>query len=1169
MARIRFELSAVGADAGKRQLDEYIVPAIESRGSLDSDVVYIVPTQRIARDKEKTLIGRLGGALLGETVMTWNRLVSKAIAAFVDYPVISSEERAVLVQDILLKKQNSFKVLNRAAGFPGTASDISNLISEIKQNGILNLSSLNDLFANAGYDTKDGLPSDIITVFESYQNYLARNGNRLGKTFCDEEEALHICSKSIASFGHGRFLPRIKLLVLDGFYDFNDLQKMFITALIKSVDQTVFCLESDTSYYTDRHPGNETFKLPWETYNYFKNIGVEYEICRIESGTVDPRQEAASKLFKSLTVCPAESVCNASVNLICAENATDEIERIAAEIKRLCVTRLFSPDQIAVVFPSLENSLPLIEDIFPRYGIPFHSEIGMPLLSSPLIEMFFSMIEAPESGFMRQIVFNFLSSPYINLTKSCKGFDLNIDPLYFDTLAREAMIVGGPSDGGGRGWLEKLRALSKRLEWQLKIPESGEPSENTEHLSSSEQISQKLNCLNSYITFFERILNKLSPLASSACLPLNEYFRNIRELLEYFEVEDTVYGSDIQITAHSNRRALIESLKSIYSGLDQCESILSLVTPPEGFSPAEYNKRIIALLRGIKYRCKTKRNGVAVMGLYETRGLNYEVLFLGGMTENEIPRKSNYYSLLKQSDYTRLGIRSIRSERSEEQLLFHRIAATVPYLYVSYPAYSGESINIKSGFLEEIERRFETVKVPPPAENIFTKKQWLIASGRAASGERDPHPWLETMKYVTGINETASFTSMFRSCDISIKRTLDTLSEYDGIINDTTLQGMLFEKFMGRDHKFSATQMETYARCPFKYFCSRYVLNLRSPDEVEEDIPPAATGELIHEILKKFYRERVSEAGSPATPVTPTNLESAKARLYEIAVEKLAGLPYSGLFRDRYEQNILRGLTDSNTYPERGPGILLSFLEREIQNGESLLPTYFESTFEGVKSVMVVKGSLRAPGWECDINGHIASFNGTIDRIDTVFIDGTRHYFVADYKTGKYKSVNDTINGLDFQLPLYLLFITKIASEKHLIGAAYDYITNNPDNSGRRTYYARKIFKSKTGAEPALIHTRTIKGFFDDDTFAAMLATTRSRLVRIISSISEGSFHHSLLGAQNAGCSYCDFNSVCRSDAGRMKRVVKHLRSETPARSYYIPDSLFTIEDEADNESDA
>ena len=228
-------------------------------------------------------------------------------------------------------------------------------------------------------------------------------------------------------------------------------------------------------------------------------------------------------------------------------------------------------------------------------------------------------------------------------------------------------------------------------------------------------------------------------------------------------------------------------------------------------------------------------------------------------------------------------------------------------------------------------------------------------------------------------------------------------------------------------HSFSATQLELYGRCPFRFFAQE-LLNLQPLHDPEEDDSALKRGNFIHRILYHFYAAH-GEAAERAENLA-TNIAELRHQGREIAEE----MGLVGFFWDRELERLL-GSDDTG---ER-EGVLPRFLRLQAAAANPAMPTHFELSFGSYPGMGERDQQSTTTHYAISDSesGDEVRISGKIDRIDRT-ADG--RFIVFDYKTGRTPSVADIDIGLNLQLPLYLLATESLFEEIGLregAGAAY------------------------------------------------------------------------------------------------------------------------------------
>jgi len=186
---------------------------------------------------------------------------------------------------------------------------------------------------------------------------------------------------------------------------------------------------------------------------------------------------------------------------------------------------------------------------------------------------------------------------------------------------------------------------------------------------------------------------------------------------------------------------------------------------------------------------------------------------------------------------------------------------------------------------------------------------------------------------------------------------------------------------------FSATALEAFIECPYKWFFERAM----SPVRFGPEPAPLAKGTLIHEVLAQLYRDR------PGRIPGPEDVAAWVAEAERLVEELAVGCDLGGEAPDRRIQR------------RQATAEIERFLRREARRSASAFrPIDLERKFgfEDPDSLP----PLDLDGW---------SLRGMVDRVDT---DGAGTGIVLDYKSGRssYKTLAEIRREGKVQLHLYL-----------------------------------------------------------------------------------------------------------------------------------------------------
>jgi ATP-dependent helicase/nuclease subunit B len=331
--------------------------------------------------------------------------------------------------------------------------------------------------------------------------------------------------------------------------------------------------------------------------------------------------------------------------------------------------------------------------------------------------------------------------------------------------------------------------------------------------------------------------------------------------------------------------------------------------------------------------------------------------------------------------------------------------------------------------------------------------------------------------------------------DLLRQRRSGAFTRFDGNLDgdgiDVTALGVL-----------SPTSIETYARCPRRWFFS-HALRLRSldrPEEIER-IDARERGTLAHAVLEQFFAEAIAGGTAPA-PGQRWSTE-ARARLTEIADEACAAAE-------------ARGITGHPRRWDHDRAEIHRVLQRTLDGDELHRAAY------GVEPVAVelTFGRDGAPPLVVDLgDGRSILLAGQADRVDVGDAVDGRRVVVWDYKYAN----PDEFKGIDAPDGDPLAGGTKIQLVAYAMAAAASAELDLEDDDlevHARYWFLRPPTTNRT------------HGYRVDDEL-------RHRFKRVLGVLADGigsgrfparpgeyQYHRGNFGH----CAYCDFDSICPRD---------------------------------------
>lgn len=266
---------------------------------------------------------------------------------------------------------------------------------------------------------------------------------------------------------------------------------------------------------------------------------------------------------------------------------------------------------------------------------------------------------------------------------------------------------------------------------------------------------------------------------------------------------------------------------------------------------------------------------VQVMAVERLRGRRFECVVLGGLAGDEFPRPERDDALSAPALAAALSRAGIdvgrRGGSAEERLLFYQAATrAVGRLVLSWQSHDASGRpRRRSVFVEELLDLYrdgpDDEAGDPPLPHRAVRLDELSADADVpASGRRTLQDAARSgARSLAGEHADRLAVARYRAY-----RRAPVL--------DATSRGVLADR-----ESFSASEIETYLQCPYRWFVGSVV----RPRALDAEVDASAEGVVAHSIMQRFY-ERFAETTGEAR-VTPANLEAALA-VYETVAGEVA-----------------------------------------------------------------------------------------------------------------------------------------------------------------------------------------------------------------------------------------------------------------------------------------
>ena len=750
---------------------------------------------------------------------------------------------------------------------------------------------------------------EILDLYQAYQQQLQE------RCLYDADgrfwSARDCLKKSWAAGGRMPW-PALRLVVADGFTDFTRTQHEILDILAQRADEIFISLPlaADREELFDkplrtlaelrrRHPTLTHEELPRPAAHWPAMAHLERSLFG------NPRQAQ-----------PAEDA--AGLEIVAAASPLDEIQWIAARIKRLLVEgdaaaggRSVRPGEIAVVFRQPEDVGGLTAEVFAAFGIPAAMELGQPLSRCPAIVALAGLLRLDADDWPMGRLLAVLGSNYFR-------------PDWPEWLS-------GQSRGPAERAIRRLqiprgrRALLDRLEDRPSAGRLGATGVSPVFPESTGKMPVP--------PIAAAVLHRLA--AALDALPERA------SLAEWGDAWQRLAGETGLLAAANSPPAGVLPIRACdeeaWDGLQKSLREDGLLAQWLGREAPTLDRRaaLAALLDiAASTRLKPDRDDggrVRVLSAANARALRMPYVFLAGLSEKSFPLPEREDRLYGHAEAQRLvegGLPLVtRSQRSSEEMLLFYEAATraTRRLWLTYPAMdeSAQAL-LPSPYLTEVEQacgggggiaRIERSDLNPvpaddgplaPAgvrlqatalalEGNVSLLAGLLQSGwhwRPASvpGEH----WQDVS--ATRVQQPAADAAESLCAGllhVALRQIRGQFGPAEGMLSSEAIASLAAEHPASRI--YSATELEQYASCPFRYFLDR-VLDVEPLEELALEIDFLERGRLAHEVMAAFHRRVNRLRGGPTSPSTLDDEEYK--RLLEETLKEAIGSPSGDPVRD-------------------------------------------------------------------------------------------------------------------------------------------------------------------------------------------------------------------------------------------------------------------------------
>jgi CRISPR/Cas system-associated exonuclease Cas4 (RecB family) len=461
--------------------------------------------------------------------------------------------------------------------------------------------------------------------------------------------------------------------------------------------------------------------------------------------------------------------------------------------------------------------------------------------------------------------------------------------------------------------------------------QAGSDSTEKEQMATLEQYSKKYNRIVQKIENLELSARLLSLLRLVCTNWKGEWLNSIKIIRSLNQELYSSLSSD-----HLFERAVVQSFDT---SLIELENIATEGLPDMGLKSFGLVFKNHAYTRNIAYH-GNPIEGLQIMGLLETRMLDFERIIVLGMNEGSMPPINTIQTFIPIDLRRYLGLPLPRDKQGLFAHHFYRLLHHSKELYITY-----------------------------------------CSSGEAVGGAEPSRYILQLEMELGRLNKQLTIS----------KEHYHIPEEENTILNDEIKKDEFYFKRLDEffSRSFSPSAINKYLKCPMDFYY-RYILDFGEEESLEEEVASNTIGSFIHAVLEELY-----------LPFSLLDKEGNQKKAEKVIL-KVSDIDdmltkYETLIKNQY----LKHFEFNASAFETGKNLISYKMAVELT--KNILETERdEIKTKGISRwIYQLEGQLEAK-MEINVNGEKRNirFKGFVDRIDGVG-DAMR---IIDYKSGKVKA---------------------------------------------------------------------------------------------------------------------------------------------------------------------
>lgn len=856
--------------------------------------------------------------------------------------------RMILIYQAISSAQSNPDTLNyfrRQSMYNGFAEEVLNLINDMKRSGI----SPQMLMEKSSFLDKRLMDktNDIAGIYLEYDRLMKEYG------FKDNLDNIIQASRTA---NRENFFKGMNIYI-DEFESFNGDQLEMIKIMISCAENVYIALRTD-----DLNAGEyslfDTVNSTYRTIKRFcEELNTEYRNIKCSKSWRFAHADLeylSTHIMRNIRYNPAYAPRPDNIRIFESNDMYGEAEYVCSTIKHLIYE---NPDlkyrDFAVISNNIEDYADILKENFERCGIPYFMSTAKPVMHTSIMVFFTSLLDL--------LTVKKLKSEYIFRFMKCGILDISLtDMSLFENYCYKWNI-------DGISWNKPFTAKDDNLELLENIRQS---------------------VINPIISLKKKFSEK--NMATDICRILYEYLVD--------SGAETSVGRIMGELINLDRDYEASELKRLWACIIDILDSVAEVLGDRIVSFSEVVRIIKSMVGKLEYSVPPQTLDSVISASARTARLsNPKIVFAIGSNDGDFPNQVTMHGVFSETDKQNLSKNGIDISRSlsdiisaERLVVYKALSSASEKLFITYTLsdLSGNS-KYPAQVIDSIIKMFGTDNI------LLTRKDISLDYYAVTLHSAFYH-------YMQNINDNNKYTSSIKKVLMKqpdYKRRIEYITKRSEHRQNYAVDTEVMQKLKSFEPlRLSATGVEEYNQCHFKYFCEKF-LNIRKREKIELD--NRISGDMIHECFSGVLRNTDKETFIKMTP------DELQKQIKECA---------DNYFNEKLGGDFGKNFSFNFIFQKIVEGLLIVFihLQQEFM-ATSFTPVGFEVELER-------KYSLRLDFDNC----HSLYFGGKIDRADTCTIGDKKYLRIIDYKSSR-KLINpeNLAGGINLQMLLYLFVATQ------------------------------------------------------------------------------------------------------------------------------------------------